>query len=106
MANDRKFPGQILAMLYPSRTGLTSRSMPLDEQNIAQLQQALQSAGPGAKIALKPTSEKYRAEKEAQMRSQGKKGNAPAFILEVLNAQELNEERERMNAQNSGDASL
>ena len=106
MANDKKFPGQILAMLYPSRSGITARSMPLDETNIAQLQAALQKAGPGAKIALKPTSDKYRAEKEAQMRKEGKKGNAAAFILEVLNAQELAEERDRMQANSSGDDAL
>jgi hypothetical protein len=109
MANDKKFPGKILTMLYPSRSGLTSRSMPLgpsefsEIDSYAELMNALQKAGPGCKIALKPTSEEYRSRKEAEMRAQGKKGGAATFILEVLSAAELTEERERMQANSNGE---
>lgn len=106
MNNDRKFPGQILTMLYPTRSGKTSRSMPLDAEGLAKLQSALQKAGPGCKIAFKETSPKYRAEKQAQMESEGKRGSPAQYILEVLSAAELAEERDRMNTQNSGDDAL
>lgn len=101
-----KFPGTVLTMLYNTRSGKTARSMPLDETNIAQLQAALQKAGPGAKIALKPTSEKYRTEKAQQLQAQGKRGGPAEYILEVLSEAELQEERDRLNAQTSGDDAL
>jgi len=103
MSNDRKFPGKMISMLYPSRSGLTSRSMPIDEANLAQIQDALQSAGPGAKLALKPTSDKYRAEKAQQMKGAGKQGSPAQYILEVLSAAELSEERERLQSQTPTD---
>ena len=101
-----KFPGTILTMLYNTRSGKTARSMPLDETNIAQLQAALQKAGPGAKIALKPTSDKYRDEKAQELKKRGSKGSPAEYILEVLSEAELQEERDRLNAQNSGDDAL
>lgn len=101
-----KFPGTILTMLYNTRSGKTARSMPLDETNIAQLQAAFQKAGPGAKLALKPTSDKYRTEKARELQAKGSKGSPAEYILEVLSAQELQEERARMGAQSSGDDAL
>lgn len=101
--SDKKFAGQIVTMLYPSRSGLTARSMPIDEESLAKIQQALQNAGPGSKLALKPTSDDYRAKKAAEMKKAGKKGSPAAYILEVLNADELAEERERMQAESGND---
>jgi hypothetical protein len=102
MTTPTKFPGQILTMLYPSRSGQTASSMPLDEENIAKLQDALQKAGPGSKIRWKPTSEKYRAEKLAKMQAEGKQGGPAEYILEILNANELAEERARVQSTNTG----
>lgn len=102
MAPEIKFPGQILTMLYPSRSGQTASSMPLDEENIAKLQDALQKAGPGSKIRWKRTSDAYRAKKQAELEAAGKQGGPAEYILEILNANELAEERTKLQSNNAG----
>ncbi len=109
MQNEKKFLGKALAYLYPSFSGKTQSTMTLDEVNIAQLLSSIQKSGPGSKIRLKPTSEKFRAEKVASLRSQGKKGNAPEYIVEIISASELEEEKKILDAKNaltSGDGAL
>lgn len=110
MANERKFLGKALTYLYASQSGKTHSSMSLDETGLAQLQEKLREAGPGSRIRLKTTSDKYRAEKADQLRNDNKKGSPAQYIIEVLSAAELAEERAQMdqrnNAQSSGDGAL
>lgn len=109
MTQQRKFLGKALAYLYASQSGKTHSSMTIDETGLAQIQEALKNAGPGSRIRLKTTTEKYRAEKADQLRNEGKKGSPAQYIVEVLSAAELAEEKAQMesrNAQTSGDGAL
>jgi hypothetical protein len=108
MSNEkRKFLGKALAYLYSSQSGKTHSSMTIDETSLAQIQDSLSKAGPGSRIRLKVTSDKYRNDKASQLRNEGKKGSPAQYIVEVLSAAELAEERAQMDSRNnSEDGSL
>lgn len=95
MSTERKYPITIVG-LYATPTPGNSRSMVLSQEYADKACAAIQAAV-GGKIAVKATSAKTKAEKGEKF---------PDYFLEAVTPDILADERNRMQAQKSGDDSL
>ena len=101
--NDRKYPGKILTTLFATSGGKQARCYTLGPWNnkgksgdsYQDLINAIEEAGPGCKLVVKEAPNGFRPDS---------KGNPPKYVLEIYNAAELAEERERMRATEGDDA--
>jgi hypothetical protein len=95
---NKKYPGTLLTTFYPTSGGKQARCYTLGPyeskagksgDSLKDLIAKLQAAGPGCKLVIKDAPAGFRADSN---------GNEPRHILEVLTAEELAAERDRMKA--------